>query len=206
MKVYIYFSFFFCFLALNACEFPGIIEKDKEEKEPDAKIDEDDKEANGDAGVCFELVFPISVTMPDKSIITEEDEKSLWTSIKDWYAANPDVEEKFEYNYPLDIYFSEDDKQITLANEEALLKIKKYCFEYAGDCFEYIYPLSYLLPDGTSLSFNSLSELKAWYQEHPNSEKDLELIYPFELRFIKDDIIKLISTEAEYKAVFEYCK
>lgn len=211
MKGSIYFSFIFCFLVFNACEFPSIIEKDldkehKTEKEQEGKELNDDKDEGGDKESCFDLVFPISVTMPDLSVITEDDEDSLWSSIKTWYELNPDVEEKFKFNYPITIFFPEDDKQVIITSAEKLEEIKKYCYEDKGDCFEYVYPLSYLLPDGSNMSVNSMEELKAWYEANPSIDKKLELIYPFEVTFIKEEITKVISTEEEYKQVFEYCK
>lgn len=91
-----------------------------------AKDKVDDKETykdKEDKEDCFKLVYPLSYTLPDGSVVSG-DEDNLWTAIKDWYDANPETEEKPELNYPVDIIF-EDGTTLHVENEEAMIIVKE---------------------------------------------------------------------------------
>jgi len=200
MKLSIYLSVLLFVFAFNACEFAKGFEKDDKEHHEDVKDDDDKK-------VCFEWVFPISVTMPDQSTITGSDEDDFWAQIKNWYELNPNSEQKYTYQYPIEVLY-EGEKELNINSDEELLKMKKECLEYGykDKCFQFVYPLNYLLPDGSTLSINSLEEIKTWYESNPNSDEKLELVYPFEIEFEKDGTVKLVSNEEDFKAAFEYCQ
>ena len=108
-------------IALVSCDKDGY-NKDDYDKEKFDKEDWDDKEKDG----CFELVYPMSYAMPDGSIITGSEEEELWTAIKAWYEAHPDVEVKPSLQYPVDILF-EDGTNQTIADEAGMENLKKDC-------------------------------------------------------------------------------
>ena len=89
MKLSIYSFLILAIFAFASCE-KGELNKDGKEKEKEA---------------CFELVYPVTYTMPDDTTISGDDEKTAWTAIKVWYEANPDSEEKPALQYPVDILF-----------------------------------------------------------------------------------------------------
>jgi len=64
--------------------------------------------------------------MPDGSTITVENEDDRG-EIKDWYEANPDVKEKPELQYPVDIIFK-DGTIKTINNEEEMKSAYEYCW------------------------------------------------------------------------------
>lgn len=78
-------------------------------------------------GKCFDFVYPISFTMPDGITITVEN-KDDWGGIKAWYDANPDVKERPQLQYPVNIIFK-DGTIKTINNEEEL----KSAYEECGD-------------------------------------------------------------------------
>ncbi len=74
---------------------------------------------------CVELVYPISYTMPDGTeLIGEENE--IWTAIKAWYEANPDIETKAILNYPVEVVLK--DGTLKSINDDAEMILAK------GDC------------------------------------------------------------------------
>jgi len=75
---------------------------------------------------CFEMVYPISFTMPDDSTISVDDEGDMWSSIKSWYEDHPDVNDKPALIYPVDIIFN-DNKTVAVNNEDEMIKHKKAC-------------------------------------------------------------------------------
>ena len=68
-----------------------------------------DKEAD-----CFELIYPVSWTMPEGNLITMNNNKD-WDAINDWYKANPKSKDKPSLNYPVDIEFKDGITQTTEA-------------------------------------------------------------------------------------------
>lgn len=80
---------------------------------------------DGDKDKCFEFVLPITYIMPDGSTITIEN-KEDWDKIKAWYKVNPDVKERPELQYPVDIIFR-DRTTLTINNEGELKAAYERC-------------------------------------------------------------------------------
>ena len=68
-----------------------------------------------------------------------------------------------------------------------------------ADCFKLVYPVSYIMPDGASVTGNNEEEvwtaMKAWYVAHPDSKVKPVFQYPVEIVF--GDEIKTIQNEEE---------
>jgi hypothetical protein len=75
-------------------------------------------------------------------------------------------------------------------------------------CFEFIYPISYLMPDGTIITGDSEKELwlaiKEWYKANPDVKEKPILQYPVEIKY-KDGTIKTINNDKEMKQAYEEC-
>lgn len=53
-----------------------------------------------------------------------------------------------------------------------------------GDCFDFIYPLTYIMPDGSVITIENeegLSELRTWYQANPRYTERPSFQYPLEI-------------------------
>ncbi|KAA3631892.1 MAG: hypothetical protein DWQ02_15685 [Bacteroidetes bacterium] len=110
MKYSILSLLFLAALCLSSCEKKDF-SKDKWDKEDE---------------ICFELLYPVSYTMPDGSTITAADEKQYWTLIKGWYEENPEVEEKPELLYPVDIKYTVGTIE-TIQDEAEMIAVKEDC-------------------------------------------------------------------------------
>jgi len=157
---------------------------------------------------CFDIVFPISITMPDGSILSGEEE-TLWSAVKVWYEAHPDSKEKPSIDYPIDILWKEDITK-TVQNEEEMIVAKKYCQEYKEekkDCFELVYPVEWVMPDASTITMNAEDDwevLKSWYEVNPDVKEEPALHYPVDILFENGDS-KTISTEEEMELVKKDC-
>ncbi len=52
------------------------------------------------------------------------------------------------------------------------------------DCFALIYPVSYIMPDGTIISGDEETldaAIKTWYEAHPDSKEEFKLEYPVQI-------------------------
>ena len=144
---------------------------------------------------CFGLVFPVTYIMPDGSSyeIADDDDES-WDELKAWYDANPEAEERPELQYPVDIMYESEDRTVTISNEEEMLAAKEECREMWGadeeeyeECFDYVYPIAFTMPDGSSIEIPSDDEtswmsIRAYYEANPSDEEPV-LQYPIDIIF-----------------------
>ena len=143
---------------------------------------------------CFTLEFPVSFNMPDGSLVTvEADDEENWAEIKTWYETNQDSEERPTMQFPVGILF--DEESLIIANQEEMRSAYQECYpkrdgEWSRDrdetCFYLVYPVTYVMPDGSTISVTSddedgWSDLKDWYEENEDSEDKPELQYPVDI-------------------------
>ncbi|MFT4666133.1 MAG: hypothetical protein ACI8YQ_002455 [Polaribacter sp.] len=72
-----------------------------------------------DRNACFDLVFPITVIMPDGTEITGDDGATIRQEVRSWYVDNPGTGEHPELQFPLDIIY-EDETTATVNSHEEL--------------------------------------------------------------------------------------
>ncbi len=171
---------------------------------------------------CFDLVFPITFDMPDGTFITvESDEEEEWVEIKSWYDANPDSEEKPSMQFPVVIFF--DEESITINNTEQMRAAYSECHSdrekrdgwgRRRDCFELVYPVTFIMPDGSSMTVTSndnegWTALKNWYEENPGYEEMMpEFQYPMDIVYQTEDedSTVTINNEEEMFAAKDECR
>lgn len=159
---------------------------------------------------CFRLVYPVSFLMPDGTVVTGEDRKETGAAIKAWYTENPGNEERPAMQYPVEITFRDGNTK-TLNSDEEMKAAKKDCEPRKKRCFEWVYPITYDMPDGTSITIESKDDkenrmaLRAWYKENPDVQEKPALQFPVEVIF-KDGSTATAASEAEMKAIREDCE
>jgi len=119
----------FTFLLLGLFAFSACQQSDNLKTKKDKDLEKWNKEYSKNN--CFEMVYPLVWTMPDDLEITTNDEKEMWTSIKNWYELNPEIEEKPTLIYPVNIVFKNDETQ-TITDEEEMVAVKKDCADKEG--------------------------------------------------------------------------
>ena len=83
-------------------------------------------EEGRDRRECFRVVFPVTYLMPDGSEITGEDRASLGLAVRTWYAENPEIEERPELQYPIELAFPGNVVR-TVSNNEQLRRAYASC-------------------------------------------------------------------------------
>ena len=179
----------------------------------------DRDDGNKEDWKCFELVFPVAFDMPDGSTITvTSDDEDGWGEIKAWYEANPGAEERPALQYPVVIFFEEE--SITINSDEEMREAYGECYADRDgwgrkrECFELVYPITFIMPDGSSITVEtddegSWDELKDWYDENEGYEEVRpELEYPVDIVYETDegDVTVTINNEEEMDAVREECE
>ena len=154
---------------------------------------------------CFELVFPVTYLMPDGSTyeISSEEDDAGWEELKEWYDANPDSEERPELQYPVDIIY-EEDRTVTINNEEEMIVVKEECREMWAEnsdeededeqaCYAFVYPISYTMPDESTIEISSEEDEAGWmsireyYEANPSEEEEPTLQFPVDIIFETED-------------------
>ena len=171
---------------------------------------------------CFSLVYPVSYQLPDGSLIeVSADNEDSWAEVNAWYDENPEFAEKPTLQYPVVIMYEEDDEgsedalTITINNEEEMISAREDCREFEFDdvdeCYEYSYPITYILPDDSTVEIASSDDENAWglirrfYEENPDAEGEPILQFPIEIIF-QGDMVFVFETNAEYASfVKENC-
>ena len=151
---------------------------------------------------CFEFIYPISFVLSNESEITINNDED-WDKIDLWYEENYDVEDGPEIEYPFSI--SMDGSIFEVKNDvdflELIYLIITFCGDYEEDyeeeCFEFVYPISFVLPDGSEITINNdedWDKIDLWYEENKDSEEEPEIVYPFDV-IVENEIITVESEE-----------
>ena len=168
---------------------------------------------------CFSLVYPVSYQLPDCSLIeVSADNEDSWAEMKAWYDENPESAERPTLQYPVVIMYEEDDEgsedalTVTINNEEEMISAREDCreleFDDVDECYEYSYPITYILPDDSTVEIASSDDENAWglirrfYEENPEAEGEPILQFPIEIIF-QGDMVFVFETNAEYASFVE---
>lgn len=159
---------------------------------------------DGDKKICFVIIYPVSYTMPDGSVIRViSDDENGWANIKNWYRLHPDVKKRPELNYPVDIKWR-NGEIYTISTKREMKHAKQRCENQGGDnkiCFELVYPVGYKMPDNSVIRVISNDEegwqpVKRWYRNHPDVNERPSLIYPVDIIY-RDGTTRQINSKDE---------
>lgn len=75
---------------------------------------------------CFKPVFPLSVTMPDDSVISADTPQDLRTQVKAWVEANGELSEKPAFVFPITVELKDDTTQ-EISSQAELDALKESC-------------------------------------------------------------------------------
>ncbi len=75
------------------------------------------------------------------------------------------------------------------------------------ECFELLYPVSYLMPDGSTINCKTEKEeskLEDWYKANPKSKEEEKLVYPVKIKWY-DGTVEEIADEKAMDEAKEKC-
>lgn len=77
-----------------------------------------------------------------------------------------------------------------------------------GKCFDFIYPVTYMLPDRTRMMFNSREEINIrmneWHKMHPDFNGRAMMVFPVEIVY-PDGTVKVINNQQELEMAKKAC-
>ena len=168
---------------------------------------------------CYKLVFPVTFVMPDGSTVTvASDDESGWSELKSWYESN-ESEEEPSLQYPVEIIrdTEQGEETVVINSEEELAEVKEACRDYiedsddSEDCFEYLYPVTFIMPDGSTITVQNedgLLILHRWYEENSGYEEEPVLQYPVSvvLETEEGETTLVVNSETEIDMIYENCE
>jgi|GEM_PF-377052 len=86
----------------------------------------------GDPGTgledCLTFNYPLTLILPDgtQPVITNDD--LLWTTLFDWYSANPESEEEPTFQYPISVTMTADGSIVTVTSDDQLNLLFEGCY------------------------------------------------------------------------------
>ena len=183
--------------------------------------------------MCFDIQFPITVTMPDDSQVSVGNENELYEAVDLYYEMSDEYDGLPEINFPINIVFyfenengNEAQEVIEIGSYEELEMYFDVCAEEVNnglddgswfeiDCVDLVYPISIENPEGDIIYVESedyLHEYIDQYYQNCNSDNcgDFSLVFPLTVEYYSEtndqSQILTINTEEELQELLdEYC-
>lgn len=167
---------------------------------------------------CFELHYPITVTMPDGSdvVLTDDDDlDELFDALDD--AEEDDLD--LVIHYPICVTMEETGDVETIGNDDELEELFEWCFdewddEYGcdeddlddfEDCFTLNYPVDVTLPDGSTTSVATDDDWDPLFDQLDEYD-DIEVVYPVTITMTDDGTTQTINSDDEFDAALDDCE
>jgi len=165
----------------------------------------------GDRERCFKLVFPVTMNFPDGTSVTAQDNAELRQALRAWKEANPDAEERPEFDFPIDVTLKDGTTQ-TVADAEAFRELLASCGPRAGerprDCFDLVFPVTMSFPDGSTVTAQDNEALreaiKTWREANPDTEERPEFVFPIEVE-LEDGTTQTIADAEAFRELIASC-
>ena len=182
--------------------------------------------------MCFDIQFPVSVTMPDESQITIENEDELYEAAESYYEMSEEYDGLPEINFPINIIFyyegengNEIEEVVGVSSQDELDLYFEICEDgwYDEDwgwdemeCVELVYPISIENPESEIITVESENELYEYidqYYQNCNSDDcygEFELVFPLTIEYYSENndqtqILTISSQEELDEYLEEYC-
>ena len=183
--------------------------------------------------MCFDIQFPITVTMPDDSQVSVGNENELYEAVDLYYEMSDEYDGLPEINFPINIVFyfenengNEAQEVIEIGSYEELEMYFDACAEEVNnglddgswfeiDCVDLVYPISIENPEGDIIYVESedyLHEYIDQYYQNCNGDNcgDFSLVFPLTVEYYSEtndqSQILIINTEEELQELLdEHC-
>ena len=151
---------------------------------------------------CFTPVFPVNLAYADGSVVEVADAAAFEALIKEWRSNNPGSTARPEIQFPFQVELT-DGTLVMIESEEDLVAVKQSC-RRVKPCFELVYPVSFLLPDGTTVEVGSHAEqceaLRQWRLDNPGVTGKPELVFPVTITYTDGTQAAIADAEALHTA------
>lgn len=175
---------------------------------------------------CFELVFPVTLNLPDGTTAEVDSYDEMIQSFRDFFAANGHLGGSGGRPHPSFVFpvsvFSQDGELITVNNEDELHRLRMACgggrfgqHDPRGharrwlSCFEIVFPVTIEFPDGTTAQADDRQDLhqliRAWRQNNPGVDERPTVVFPMTVKMTEDGTLVTVDNREELHRLKESC-
>jgi hypothetical protein len=176
---------------------------------------------------CFELVFPVTLELPDASTVEVDSYEAMKTALRTWFLANggqsggPGHRPRPNFVFPISVV-NQEGELITVESQEALRELRASCAGTFGNhgpnghgqhrlsCFEIVFPITLEFPDGSTVQVNSRQELRqairTWKQGNPGATERPKFTFPITVKMTEDGTLVTVNSREELRALKENCE
>ena len=169
---------------------------------------------------CYDLVFPLTVSLADSTTVTANDFDELSRLIREWLTSNPDPEQRPGIVFPFAVEL-DNGTLVTIGNVRELGALLVRCFadgtrrqfrrHHRGDrfdCYELVFPVTVGFPDESTAIVDSTlalrDTLRAWKEANPDAEERPGLVFPYDV-VLEDGSTITITSEEDLEEVRMGC-
>jgi hypothetical protein len=145
---------------------------------------------------CFTFIYPITFVLGD-NIITINSDEELRIAQARW----KELDRRPILQFPADIIMG--DRQLTLENEQQLIRVKAACDETKNNCFNLVFPVTYVAGDNI-VTISNNEQLRSAYQRWKEAGIRAFLQYPVNIIWY-EGTTQTINNEDEMKAAKDRC-
>jgi hypothetical protein len=164
------------------------------------------KNTTASSNVCFEFVYPLTLSYNNGSTVTVANESQLYT-VLDNETADLYVN---GIAFPFQLIVQGNTTPITITNDDEFWDVINECginsyddFIVSGPCYEFVYPFSLLNNNNQTIRINSEQELFALFQSPNNNTYIVDFVYPFSVVYNNTTI--QVDNEYEFAEINNDC-
>ncbi len=179
---------------------------------------------------CYELVFPVSFTLPDETVVEANSYEDIKTALRNYFTNNPgqggqgghSFIRRINFVFPISV-INQDGAVITVADQEALKALREACPGTFGNhghnghgqnglsCFEIIFPITLTFADGTTAAVNNRLEfrqaIRQWNANNPGQNGGRpQITFPITIKMTDDGSIITVNSREELRTIKENCE
>ena len=173
------------------------------------------KDLNAGVHGCVELVFPVTLQLPDGTELEVESFEDAKEQLQAWKEENPDVSGRPQVVFPVEV-INQEGEVLSVASKDEIKQLIRDCRanftprpRHFRPCFKVVYPITIDFPDGTSAEANSRMELKQlareWKAANPDSDERPSIAYPITIEY-EDGTTTEINSKEELVAAKRACR
>lgn len=174
---------------------------------------------------CYELVFPVSIVLPDSSIVEVNSYDEMKAALRAYFEANgtghPHRRPHLAFVFPISVV-SQEGEVITIDADTNLRALRAACAGTFGNhgpaghghhglsCFDIVFPLTVLFPDGTTATATDRQALhqmtRRWHHDHPGVPGRPQITFPLTVQMTEDSTLVTVNSRDELRALKESCE
>jgi hypothetical protein len=182
---------------------------------------------------CYELVFPLSIVLPDSSTVDVGSYEALKDTLRGYFQANGTAggghhghgprrhRPAIQFVFPISV-LDQDGVLITVENEDALRELRADCRGTFGNhgpqghghhglsCFDLVFPITLQFPDSSTVEVANRQEMRdrvrEWRQNNPGVHGRPQLVFPITVQMTADSSLVTLNSKEELKQLKEDCE